>query len=260
MTLRKWIGGFVLPGLGVPLALLGWWWVVSHAHMLSGTLLPPPERVWRTFMDLLRDGVLVPSLRLSILLVGYGFATGVAAGFALGTAMGMSKTVERLCLPLFNGIRQVPLVAWVPLIVIWFGIGETSKVVLIALGASYPVALNTFAGIRGVAREFVEVANVFEYGRLEIWWRVLFPAALPSILTGIRLSLSKSWTLVIGAEALMATVSAGVGNLMLEGGEQGRMDIVVVSIIVVGTIGFLMNQVVRVVELRLLRWNKGLAT
>ncbi|HVW68763.1 MAG TPA: ABC transporter permease [Steroidobacteraceae bacterium] len=259
MTVKRWIGGFILPGLAVPLALVGWWWGASHAHPVAGALLPSPAKVWQTSIELLHDKVLLPSLGLSIALVGYGFLTGALAGFVLGTAMGISKTLERLYLPLFNGIRQVPLVAWVPLIVIWFGIGEISKIVLIALGASYPVALNTFAGIRSVPRDFVDVANVFEYGRLGIWWRVLLPAALPSILTGIRLSLSKSWTMVIGAEALMTTVSSGIGNLMLEGGEQGRMDIVIVSIIVVGVVGFVMNQAVRVIELRLLRWNKGLA-
>jgi sulfonate transport system permease protein len=245
-------------GAVAPLAALASWWAAAHAGVLPPLLVPGPEKVWHTALELVRDRTLLPSLWLSLLLVGYGLFIGTAAGLLLGTAMGVSRTVERLCLPLFNAVRQVPLVAWIPLIIIWCGIGEMSKIIFIAMGASYPVVLNTLAGIKGVARHYVEVAQVFEYGRIRLLWRVLLPAALPSILTGIRLSLSKSWTMVIGAEAFMATVSMGIGNLMSEGGDHGRMDVVIVGIIIIGLIGFLMNQAVRLAELRLLRWNRGL--
>jgi sulfonate transport system permease protein len=169
--------------------------------------------------------------------------------------MGLSRPIEKLVSPIFHGIRQVPLVGWIPLIILWFGIGEISKIVFIAIGAFYPVVINTFEGIRNVPKQYVEVAQVFEYGKFKLLQKVILPASLPSILTGIRFSLTVSWMLVVGAELFMVA-SAGIGNMISEAREYFRMDIVIVGIIVIGIIGLLMNQFVGLVETRLLRWRK----
>jgi len=244
-------------GFLLPLILLAAWWIVARFHLVSALLLPKPEAVVATFVTLFQNNLLWSSLECSLELVVYGFLLGAGGGLLFGTLMGMSRTLEKMGMPLFNVIRQVPLVAWIPLLILWCGIGQPAKIIFIAVGASYPVVLNTLAGIRGVPKDYLEVAHVFQYSRLKLWKRVLLPAALPSIFTGIRLSLSKSWTMVIGAEAFMANVSTGIGNLMVEGGEQFRMDVVIVCIIVIGVIGLAMNQALRLFERHFLRWKSG---
>jgi len=246
-------------GLVLPAILLAIWWAAARAHLAPAVLLPGPGQVAAAFVSLLKSDMLWSCLKSSLGLVVYGFLSGAAGGIVLGTLMGMSKTLEKIGLPFFNALRQIPLVAWIPLLILWCGVGETARVIFIAIGASYPVVLNTLAGIRGVPREYIEVANVFQYGRLKLWGRVLLPAALPSIFTGLRLSLAHCWAMVIAAEVFMANVSSGIGNLMLEGGEQFKMDVVIVCIIVIGLIGLAMNQGIRALESHFLHWKTGFA-
>ena len=152
-------------------------------------------------------------------------------------------------------MRQVPLLGWIPLIILWCGIAETSKVVFIAIGAFYPMVLNTFEGIRGVPHDYIEVARVFEYSRLGMLRRFILPAALPNIMTGVRMSLGISWMLVVGAEIFTRT-DGGIGDMMWNGREQFRMDIVFVGIVTVGLVGSLINEMVRIAESRLIIWRK----
>jgi sulfonate transport system permease protein len=242
-------------GIALPLLLLTFWWGASRWRLVSPAILPAPNQVISAFISLIKDGILGFNLKISLLRVINGFFIGAFIGFVLGTLMGLSKTVEKLVGPLFHAFRQVPLLGWIPLIILWFGIGEISKVVFISLGAFYPVVLNTFEGIKSVKKEYIEVAQIFEYDKIKLLRKVIFPAALPSIFTGIRFSLTVSWLLVVGAE-LFTTTAGGIGNMMSEGREQWRMDIVFVGIIVIGIIGFIMNHSVRLFEGRFLRWRK----
>jgi sulfonate transport system permease protein len=229
--------------------------IISYGKIISPQILPPPGKIIATFIQLIKNGVLILNLKESLFRVTKGFLLGTSAGLALGILMGLSRPIEKLVSPIFHGIRQVPLVGWIPLIILWFGIGEISKIVFIAIGAFYPVVINTFEGIRNVPKQYVEVAQVFEYGKFKLLQKVILPASLPSILTGIRFSLTVSWMLVVGAELFMVA-SAGIGNMISEAREYFRMDIVIVGIIVIGIIGLLMNQFVGLVETRLLRWRK----
>lgn len=244
-------------GLILPLVILIIWWIASDRKIISANIFPSPGKVIDTFIFLIRNGDLAFNIKLSMIRVMKGFTLGISAGFILGISMGLSKSIERLIAPLFHAIRQVPLLGWIPLIILWCGIGEISKVIFISIGAFYPIVINTFEGIRSVPKEYVEVAKVFEYDKLNLLRKVILPAALPSILTGIRFSLSVSWMLVVGAEIFTVT-AGGIGDMMWEAREHFRMDIVFAGIIVIGIIGLIMNQFVELIETRLLRWRKPL--
>ncbi len=242
-------------GVILPLVILVIWEVISRWGIVPSSILPSPGKVIDTFVELIKNGNLVFNIKASLIRVLKGFLVGGSIGFILGILMGLSRTIEKLVSPIFHSIRQVPLLGWIPLIILWFGIGEISKIVFISIGAFYPMVLNTFEGIRSVPKEYVEVAKVFEYDKLNLLRKVILPTALPSILTGIRFSLSVSWMLVVGAEIF--TVSAGgIGDMIWEAREHFRMDVVFVGIIVIGIIGLLMNQFVGLIETRLLRWRK----
>jgi sulfonate transport system permease protein len=241
--------GFILP-----LILLASWEIATRIELFPRQLLVPPKQVLFTFADLLGEGNLISHLKISFMRMIAGFVFGTAIGLILGTAMGLSKSIERYVGPLLTSVRQVPLLGWMPLLMLWLGIGEVFKIVFISIGAFYPMVLNTFEGIKGVPKEYVEVARVFEYNKTKLLRRVIFPAALPSILTGIRIALSMSWLLLVGAELVAA--SEGVGHIMTQGRRFFQTDVVMVGVIIIGIIGIIMNHAVVRIEKYFLRWRK----
>jgi sulfonate transport system permease protein len=241
-------------GKGVlgPLFILLAWTIVAHLKLAPETLLVPPSVVFDSFIELLKGDVLGPNLLISLERVAKGFLVGASLGFVFGTFMGMSKLVDDLVSPITRTIRQVPLLGWMPLIVLWFGIGELSKVVFIAIGAFFPTMLNTYSGIRGVSREYLEVGKVYQLSHFRQLCLIIIPAALPSIVTGVRLSMSISWMMVVGAE--MISANSGIGQMMTVARDMFRTDIVMVGIIVIGAIGFLIDVVIKKVEAGIIRW------
>jgi sulfonate transport system permease protein len=184
-----------------------------------------------------------------------GFAWGLLFGLPFGTAAGMSTTVEKLFGPLLNSIRQVPPLAWLPLIVLWFGIGEIGKMVIIAKAVFFPVFLNTLQGIRTVNREYVEVARVYEFTRYQLIRRVIFPGALPSIFIGVRFGAGLAWVTIVAAEMLSGR--KGVGYILTRGQDLLQTDEVFVVIFVIGVIGFILDKVLKDTEGRLIKWKKS---
>ena len=197
-------------GLIVPVLLLIVWEIVTRKELFSSLLLIPPQLVAQTFKDLIISGELANHLLVSFARVFAGFFIGSVAGILLGATLGLSRTVEEFIGPTFHTVRQVPLYAWFPMLVLWFGIGEKSKVLFIAVAPFYIMALYTLEGIRGVPREYLEVGKVFEYGRLGLLRKFVLPSALPSIATGLRISLSFAWMAVVGALIVyLAIIAAG---------------------------------------------------
>lgn len=245
-------------GVVVPLLLLFSWEFLTRYEIVATQVLVPPRQVYETFMQLLESGELNANLKVSLLRVGAGFVIGATAGFLLGAAMGIFRPVERYVGPIFHAARQIPLLGWLPLIILACGIGEVYKVVFIAIGSLYPLALKTFDGIKGVSHQYVEVARVFAFSRVRLLTTVLLPAALPSIISGLRLSLQMAWMSVIGAELVAA--SEGIGYMMVMGRQLFQMDVVMVGVIVIGVVGFLLNQIFVVLETRLLGWRRTFNT
>lgn len=243
----------VLRGCALPAALMLAWWAAYRFQWTDSTLFVPPSKVWDTAVKLWDNGYLTSSLAGSLQRFLAGFVLGSLIGLVVGTALGLSRLLENLVGPSLHAVKQVSLLAWIPLISVWFGLGDAAKIAFLSLAAFFPVMLNTFEGIRSVPRELVEVARVFAFTRPQLIRRVVLRAALPSIFTGIYLGLLYAWLATLGAEYLL-TSGVGIGNLLTDGREHFWMDQVILGVIVVGLVGFALNLVASRIEARALRW------
>lgn len=248
-------GGERLTGLVVPLLVLILWEVANRLAWVKPVFLPPPATVLTTLYDLIINGQFLADFTVSIITVLKGFIWGGMFGLLLGTAAGLSKVVERLFGPILNGIRQVPAIAWLPLIIMWVGIGDTGKVVVIGKSVFFPVFLNTLQGIRNVSREYLEVGRVYEFTRFQMLRRVVFPAAMPAIFVGIRFGAGLAWAMIVAAEMLSGR--KGLGFLLLQAQDLLMTDQVFVVIVVIGLVGYLIDLFLRQTEKRLLRWQRA---
>lgn len=239
----------------LPVALLIVWELLTRFDLVDRIFLPAPASVGEAFCKLLVKDNLLGDFRISAITVLRGFGIGAGIGLATGMATGLSRTVEDLFGPLLNGIRQVPTLAWLPLIVLWMGAGDLGKNVLIAKAVFFPVFLNTLQGIRGIPREYIEVGHIFDYGRLRLLRRIVLPAALPSIFVGLRFGAGISWAVLIVAEMLGAR--RGLGFLIMRAQELLHSDQLFVLIVLIGVVGFGIDVALRRLEARLLRWKRG---
>lgn len=242
-----WLRGWI-----IPLSLLLVWDVLTRFGLVNTLLLAKPWSVVVVLKEQLKEGDLGPQLLASLQRDLIGFALGSVIGVAVGSAMGLSRFVDKLVGPTFHAAKQVAIFAWIPLISVWF-VGESAKIVFIALSAFYPVVVNTFEGIRSVGREHVEVARVFRFSHWQVFRKVVLPGALPSIFAGLHLALVYAWLGTLGAEYLLSP-GLGIGNLMIDGREQLKMDKVLLGVIIAGAIGFSLNALSTRLEARLTRW------
>jgi len=226
-----------------PVLLIMLWQFISSAGYVSPHILPLPEKVLKIFLSFFSDEQLMLHIVISLKRVMSGFLIGIAAGFSFGLLMGLSRTGEKIFAPFFHALRQVPMIGWIPLIVMWFGMSELPRILVIAIGAFYPTTLNTFTGVRNVPSEYIELASVYGYKGLKRIRRVIIPAALPSIMTGITLSLGMSWVILVAAELLIET-PFGIGRIISNGRETSNMELVLVGIITVGLLGFVMTMMI----------------
>ncbi|HMN78433.1 MAG TPA: ABC transporter permease [Burkholderiaceae bacterium] len=242
-----------LRGWVLPLALLALWWLAVRSGWSTSPLLVPIEKVWETAVRQVVSGELWVALSASLWRDLVGFLIGASAGLLFGAALGLSRLFEKLAGPSFHTIKQISLFAWIPLLSVWFGLGDAAKVAFLSLAAFFPVVLNTFEGIRGVPVELVEVGRVLRFSRSQMLTRVVLPAALPSIFAGIHLGLIYAWLATLGAEYLLVS-GKGIGNTMIDGREHFWMDLVLFGVIVVGLVGFSLNWIASRIEARALAW------
>jgi len=202
---------------------------------------------------LTRSGELLEHIRMSAQRAALGFLVGGTIGFGLGVISGVSSLGENLLDSSVQMIRNVPHLALLPLIILWFGIDESAKIVLVALGVFFPIYINTFHGIRNTDPHLIEMARVYGLRRFALFRHVVFPGALPSIMVGVRYSLGIAWLTLIVAETIAAT--SGIGYLAMNAREFMQTDIVVLAILLYAILGKLSDSASRVVERRLLRWH-----
>ncbi|MFL9927229.1 ABC transporter permease [Herbaspirillum lusitanum] len=238
----------------VPLALLLIWLLGSGQGWIAQQTLPPPQMVYDTFLNLLESGELKANVAVSMVRVINGFLLGAGFGLLLGVAMGLSETLKEYLYPSFKMIAYVPLLGWLPLLIMVFGIGESLKFVLIAKASFIPITLNTYQGIRNVPAKFIEMGKVYRLNHLQLLRRIVFPAAFPSIWSGIRYGLTHSWLILVVVELLAS--SEGLGFMMANGQQLFQLDLVLVAVIMVGAIGYVLDKVLELVEQRLLRWRR----
>jgi sulfonate transport system permease protein len=235
-----------------PAWLLAAWLVLSGTGAIDPRTLAPPAKVWSAARQLIADGELQHNLRVSLQRVAWGLAIGVTVAVALAVIAGLFRLGEDLIDGPMQILRALPVLALVPLMILWLGIGEQPKVALIAIGVTFPVYINTFAAIRGVDAGLVEAARAFGLGRLGVIRHVIMPGALPGFFTGLRFAFAVAWLVLVVGEQINAT--SGIGYLMTNAREFLRTDIIVVGLLVYGALGLGSDLVVRLLERSALQW------
>lgn len=235
-----------------PAALLLVWLTACLLDLVPAQILPDPRIILATFREFYVTGDLAFHARISLIRVVQGFALGAGAGLVLGISMGLSRRARELVEPLFLAMAQVPALGWIPLVMLLVGIDEALKVIIIAKAALIPVTINTCKGILNVPRNYKEVGEVLTFGRWQTLTKILAPASIPTVFTGIRYGLTNAWLALVAVELLAS--SEGLGYLMVWGRQLFQLDLVIMAMIVVGVIGFVLDWSLGLVERRLQRW------
>ncbi len=242
----------VAVALVLPAALVGLWALSARLGWLPAQILPAPDLVVAAIVESVENGDLLFHTRTSLLRVVEGFGLGAALGLLLGVAMGLSQRARWIIEPTFTALAQVPPLGWIPLLMLLVGIDEALKVLIIAKAALIPVALNTHKGIRNVPAAYREVGTALTFGPWLTLTRIVLPASVPTVFTGVRYGLTNAWLALVAVELLAS--SEGLGYLMVWGRQLFQLDLVILAMIVVGLIGFVLDWGLGRVEQRLQRW------
>ncbi len=236
------------------------WWVVSALHIFPRLALPSPGRVTRDAYVIATTGYngysLLDNIGASVTRIAVGFVAAIIVGVPIGFGMASSKIVFNAVDPLLQFLRPIPPLAYIPVMVIWFGVGQLSKFVLIFVCTIPIIIINAMSGAKNVQETRIRVAQVFGADRRQLFRYVILPSALPEIFTGMRVAIGVAWTCLVAAEMIAA--QTGLGAIILTAGNELRMGVVFVGIILIGVIGYLMELFIRTVEQRMIPW-KGKA-
>ncbi len=240
-------------GLLAPVLLLGLWEGACRLHVAPPYMLPSPGAVVARFHMELTGGTFWLDVSASLSRVLAGFVLGSAAGLAFGLLLGLSRLAERLFGPIFLAYRQVALFAWVPLLSMWFGGGETGKIAFVTLSCFAPMTISTWRSLRTIPGPLRELAAVLTFGRLDYLRLIALPGALPGIVTGLRSALIYAWLATVGAE-LFLDIAPGLGGRLNEGRDKFEVDLMLVALAILAALGLAFSQLALMGEKRLLRW------
>lgn len=240
----------------LPLGLLVCWWQTSLHGWMSQQILPGPAVILQTAHDFI-PGDLLSELPISLYRLALGLAGGITAGIILGVAFGLNGRVSRLILPLFTTLVQIPTLAWIPLLMLWLGIGEALKLTILIKAVSVPVALYTCTGIRQISPKLSEMAKILHLSRRMTLKRLVLPALFPYVMTGVRLALSQGWVTLMAVELLAS--SEGLGYLLVESRQLFMMDQVYICIAVIGVLGYAGEKLLLWLSHRWIRWPSGVS-
>lgn len=251
-TRRLWpsLSQRLLPWL-LPVSLFTLWWLASRHHWMSEQILPAPSLVWSSAVEL-SDGELWSHLVISLQRLFWGLLAGIGSGAVFGAALGLSRRFERLVFPTFTALAQVPTLAWIPLFMVFFGIGEVLKLVVLIKAIVVPVTLHTLVGVRDAQPKLREAAAVLRLPPRLLIRRLVLPAALPAFMAGVRLALAAGWTSLLAVELLAS--SEGIGYLMVWARQLFMLDIVFVCIVVIGVLGVAMDLGIGLLDRKLVHW------
>ena len=244
-------------GWVIPLALFALWYVVTAFKWIDPALLPPPKDVWAVFLEGVQTGELYENILSSLLRNTTGFIVGGVIGASLGLILGLNVWLDRFFSPTLNAIKHVAVFAWIPLMIMWFGHGEVSKVIFIALVVFYPVFFNTYDGVKNVPVKIKEVAEIFQLSPTRTFFKVILPAAAPSIFAGLNIALVFSWVATVGAEYFFVS-SVGVVNPILDGQNLFKMDVVLYGMAIIAVVGLLFSKAAQFFENYNLRWRQAI--
>jgi len=236
----------------LPLCIILVWEAVCRTGLVSSYAMPSPGTVMRTAIEGIRDGSLWQHILTSFFRVHEGFMLAAVFGLVLGIAMGLSIKAEKFFEITVQILKPIPPIAWIPIAILWFGIGEQSKLFIIFLGAFFPILLNTISGIHNLNPRYLELAEVYEVDRRRLISRIILPGALPEILTGIRVGLGNAWVCVVAAEMIAA--SRGIGYMLSNGRSMSRPDVVILGMLLIGIIGKIVDDLLKYVFGKLNDW------
>jgi sulfonate transport system permease protein len=246
-----------LLGLMLPVALAFAWEIAVRAGLSDGRLVPPPSVIIATFMDLARTGELERHATATLSRVIAGFAFGVFAGTLFGAVTGYSGLMNRLVDPTLQALRAIPSIAWVPLFILWFGIFEASKIILIAVGVFFPVYLGVMGAVLSVDRKIVEVGRAFRLSGAAMVRRILLPAVMPAYVISLRAGMGLGWMFVVAAEFMGA--SQGLGFLLIDGQQLGKPAQIVAAIVAFAILGKFTDWLIVLTSTPFLRWEDRFA-
>ena len=250
-ALYRWLS-WLVPALALVL-----WEIAARLGLISPQVLPAPSNVAETALDLARNGDLFVHLGISLLRAAAGFVIGGAIGLVLGIAVGFSPLALALFDRSIQTVRAVPFLAMLPLVIVWFGVGEVAKIFLVALAVLFPIYINTMLGIRQIDPKLMELAKVVGLNWTAIVRRIILPGAMPSILTGVRYALAHAWLALVIAETLATT--KGIGFLAMDAREFLQTNVILLTMIIYAIIGVAADALVRFLESHLLSWHANYA-
>lgn len=243
-----------LKGLVVPLVLVAFWWMGSEAGWFNNYIVPHPARVGKTALGLMKRGTLFRHMGVSLGRVFAGFAAAFGAAFPLALLAGLNKRLYAYLEPFMEFVRHIPPIAMIPLLILWFGIGEVSKLAVIVLATFFPIFINTAGGMVQCDPGLLEVGRTFGFSGVETFFRIRLPQAMPAILSGMRLGLGYSWRSLMGAELIAA--SSGIGYMIIEAEQLSRIDIIFVGVLAIGSAGCVLDHLFFRWTERLIRWKE----
>ncbi|HBS60003.1 MAG TPA: ABC transporter permease [Firmicutes bacterium] len=239
-----------------PVILLMVWEIAGRLGWIRATLLPKPSAIAVVLAELVVSGELFAHLGISILRVAEGFAIGASLGLIMGVQVALVKKLRSAVSLMFGILRPIPVIAWIPVLILWMGIDEGSKITVIAIGSFWTVFVSVVQGIRNVDRKYLEVATILEKDRFILLTKVILPATLPALFTGVRVGIDVAWRSVVAAELIAA--ASGVGYMIMYARELSQIDVVLVGVLSIGVTGILIDQLLKQLEKRLLKWNVNL--
>jgi ABC-type nitrate/sulfonate/bicarbonate transport system permease component len=250
---RKWKPERIV-GILSPICLILIWWIISLA--VGEKYLVAPTTIISTMVLLFTDGYVGTSLSThivsSLIRTVSGYLLAVVLAIPVGLLMGMNKYVSAILSPIFSAIRPIPAIAFLPLFIMWFGIGETARVSLIFMSAFLYIVLNTYSGVKTVPNGLVQAALNLGANKFQLIWRVIFPATIPSIMTGLKTGLAISWAIVVSAELMAA--QEGLGYMIMDASTFFRLPVVYVGIILIGIIGLILENIISIIEKKSCHW------
>ena len=242
----------VLPSIAVIALIIGVWWVVVLAT--ASVVFPTPLQVVMGIVELIRDGTLFEHIGASLFRVGVGFGLAVIVAVPLGLWMGWVKGAYVTLNPLFQILRPISPIAWIPIAILWFGVGNVSPIFLIFISSVFPMVVQTVAGVHTIEKRYLRAAANFGVSRATLFRQVVIPAVFPQIIVGMRIGLGVAWLVVVAAE--MIALRSGLGYLIIDSRNAGnRYDLVIAGMVIIGLIGLLLDRLMRLLEgLKVVRW------
>jgi sulfonate transport system permease protein len=241
-----------------PAALIVVWWVASATGALDPRILPAPQDVFTSAVNLARNGTLGQSVAVSLQRAAEGFAIGAVTGIVLALIAGLNRIGEAFVDGWMQVQRAIPTLGLIPLVILWLGIGELFKVVIIAVVVAVIMYIQTYAGLTGIDSRYVELAETVRLSRWNYIRLVVLPGALPGVFVGLRLAVTSSWLGLVVLEQINAT--SGIGYLMFQAQQYAQTDVVVLGLVIYGLFGFISDAVLRVLERKVLSWRRTLSS